>query len=99
MKIRWHRESIYLTCAPTFYHFLVDSFDCFDLMRSLDASVDFEHKVIPDSIVYPDCWRGYNVLDVCKFRHFRINHSKLFADKHNHINGIENFWSAPYAQI
>ena len=52
-----------------------------------------EHKVIPDSIVYSDCWRGYNVLDVCAFRHFRINHSKLFADKHNHINGIENFWS------
>ena len=21
-------------------------------------------KVIPDSIVYTDCWRGYNVLDV-----------------------------------
>jgi len=52
-----------------------------------------EHKVIPDSSVYSDCWWGYNVLDVCAFRHFRINHSKLFADKHNHINGIENFWS------
>ena len=23
-----------------------------------------ERKVIPDSIVYSDCWRGYNVLDV-----------------------------------
>lgn len=52
-----------------------------------------EHKVIPDSIVYSDCWRGYNVLDVSDFKHYRINHSKLFADKHNHINGIENFWS------
>ena len=52
-----------------------------------------EHKVIPDSIVYSDCWRRYNVLDVCAFKRFRINYSKLFADKHNHINGIENFWS------
>lgn len=52
-----------------------------------------EHKVIPDSIVYSDCWRGYNVLDVSDFKHYRINHSKLFADKHNHINGIENFWN------
>lgn len=52
-----------------------------------------ERKVIPDSIVYSDCWRGYNVLDVSDFKHFRINHSKLFADSHNHINGIENFWS------
>ena len=41
-----------------------------------------ERKVIPDSIVYSDCWRRYNVLDVSKFKHFRINHSKLFADRH-----------------
>ncbi len=47
-----------------------------------------ERKVIPDSIVYSDCWRGYN-----DFKHHRINHSKLFCDKKNHINGIENFWN------
>ena len=50
-------------------------------------------KVKPDSIVYTDCWRGYNALDVSEFKHYRINHSELFADKHNHINGIENFWN------
>jgi len=52
-----------------------------------------ERKVIPDSIVYSDSWRGYNVLDVSEFKHYRINHSQLFADKQNHINGIENFWN------
>ena len=52
-----------------------------------------ERKVVPDSIVYSDSWRGYNALDVADFKHFRINHSKLFADKKNHINGIENFWN------
>ena len=52
-----------------------------------------ERKVVPDSIVYSDCWRAYNVLDVSEFKHYRINHSKLFASKHNHINGIENFWN------
>ena len=52
-----------------------------------------ERKVIPDSIVYSDSWRGYNILDVSGFKHYRINHSKLFADKQNHINGIENFWN------
>ena len=52
-----------------------------------------ERKVVPDSIVYSDCWRGYNVLDVSAFKHFCINHSKLFADKANHINEIENFWN------
>lgn len=52
-----------------------------------------ERKVIPDSIVYSDCWRGYNALDVSDFKHYRINHSELFADQKNHINGIENFWN------
>ncbi len=52
-----------------------------------------ERKVVPDSIVYSDCWKGYNVLDVSDFHHFRINHSQLFADARNHINGIENFWN------
>ena len=33
------------------------------------------------------------MLDVSEFKHHRINHSKLFADKQNHINGIENFWN------
>ncbi len=54
-----------------------------------------ERKVVPDSIVYSDFWRGDNVLDVSDFHHFRINHSKRFVDRHNHINGpvngIENF--------
>jgi transposase len=50
-------------------------------------------KIKPDSIVYTDSYRSYNVLDVSEFKHYRINHSELFADKHNHINGIENFWN------
>jgi transposase len=50
-------------------------------------------KVKPDSLVYTDTWRSYNALDVSEFKHYRINHSKLFADKQNHINGIENFWN------
>jgi len=50
-------------------------------------------KVTPDSIVYSDAFCSYNALDVSEFKHYGINHSKLFADKHNHINGIENFWN------
>jgi len=52
-----------------------------------------EQRVVPDSIVYSDHDRSYNVLDVSGFKHFRINHSERFADKQNHINGIENFWN------
>ncbi len=61
--------------------------------RSATLMPIIERKVIPDSIVYSDCWRGYNALDVSDFKHLRINHSKLFASARNHINGIENFWN------
>ena len=51
-------------------------------------------KVVPDSVVYTDSFNVYDVLDVSEFRHHRINHTEAFArDKHNHINGIENFWN------
>ncbi|UXZ04109.1 IS1595 family transposase [Moraxella nasicaprae] len=50
-------------------------------------------KIKPDSIVYTDSYKSCNALDVSDFKHFRINHSKEFAQDHNHINGIENFWS------
>ncbi|MDR8134113.1 IS1595-like element ISAba36 family transposase, partial [Acinetobacter baumannii] len=50
-------------------------------------------KVAPDSVVYTDSYRSYNVLDVNCFYHERINHSKDFAKGRNHINGVENFWN------
>ena len=50
-------------------------------------------KIRPDSIIYSDTFRSYNALDVSEFKHYRINHSKVFALKQNHINGIENFWN------
>ena len=50
-------------------------------------------KIAPDSVVYTDCYRSYNALDVSGFYHERINHSKLFGRGKNHINGIENFWN------
>ena len=50
-------------------------------------------RIQPDSIVYTDSFRSYDVLDVSEFHHERINHSKEFVLDRNHINGIENFWS------
>ena len=50
-------------------------------------------KMQPDSIVYTDRYRSYDTLDITDFHHIRINYSKLFAEKTNHINGIENFWN------
>lgn len=50
-------------------------------------------KIRPDSIVYTDSYRSYNALDISEFKHYRINHSKVFAQGRKHINGIENFWN------
>ena len=50
-------------------------------------------NIRPDSIVYTDCWKGYNALDVSEFKHYRINKSVTFVEGHNHINGIENYWN------
>ena len=53
-----------------------------------------QRQITLDSIVYTDCYRSYNALDVSGFHHFRINHQTHFAEKkYNHINGIENFWN------
>ncbi len=50
-------------------------------------------QVTPDSIVYTDSFRSYDSLDTSHFKHLRINHSLLFTEGRNHINGIENFWN------
>ena len=58
---------------------------------TLKAIIDI--RIVPDSIVYSDTMSSYSVLDVARFKHYRINHSQLFADQKSHINGIENFWN------
>lgn len=61
--------------------------------KSLTLMGIMRERIRPDSIVYTDGFRSYDVLDVSVFHHHRVNHSELFADGHNHINGIENFWN------
>jgi len=45
------------------------------------------------SNIYTDKWKSYDGLVVSGYKHHRINHSKQFVRSHNHINGIESFWS------
>ena len=61
--------------------------------RSSTLSGIIRQRIKPDSLVYTDCYRSYDVLDVSEFKHFRINHRQRFVDRSNHINGIENFWN------
>ena len=56
-------------------------------VRSATLMPILEQKIVPDSIVFTDSLRSYNVLDVSDFHHVRINHSELFAEGRNHING------------
>lgn len=64
-----------------------------DNTRTATLMPIIRRKIKPDSIVYTDSYRSYNALDVSEFKHYRINHSAVFAQGRNHINGIENFWS------
>ena len=50
-------------------------------------------RIKPDAAVYSDSFQAYDVLDVSEFRHMRISRREQFADRGNHINGIENFWN------
>ena len=42
-------------------------------------------KIMPDGIVCTDSLSSYGKPDVSGFIHHRINHSKKFADRQNHI--------------
>jgi transposase len=52
-------------------------------------------KVAVQSVIHSDGWKGYDgLVDVGYDKHFRVNHSKQFANgKGIHVNGIESFWS------
>ena len=53
-------------------------------------------KVSLDSVIHTDGWIGYDgLVDVGYAKHFRVRHREnQFADRENHINGIESFWSS-----
>ncbi|HFB4782238.1 TPA: transposase, partial [Neisseria gonorrhoeae] len=50
-------------------------------------------KIMPDGIVYADSPGSRGKSDAGGFTRCRINRSKEFADRRNHINGIGSFWN------
>jgi len=53
---------------------------------------EIKNKTRKGSVFYTDKWRSYNSLEQYG-KHNVIDHGKEFVINHNHINGIEGFWS------
>ena len=53
-----------------------------------------QEKALKESTLYTDGFKTYDgLVDYGYKRHYRVKHSQNeFANGHNHINGIENFW-------
>ena len=65
------------------------------VINDVSAETLFEHikqKTRKGSVFYTDDFKSYK--DLKQYgKHNRIKHSKTFGKAHNHINGIEGFWS------
>jgi transposase len=65
------------------------------VVNDVSAKTLFEHiqkKTRKGSVFYTDDFKSYK--DLKQYgKHNRIKHSKTFGRDHNHINGIEGFWS------
>ena len=65
------------------------------VVKDVSAKTLFEHikkKTQKGSVFYTDDFKSYK--DLKQYgKHYRVKHSKTFGKGHNHINGIEGFWS------
>jgi len=66
---------------------------------TLEARI--ERNANDESIIYTDCWRGYNGIDAICESHGTANHSKFFKDPSTgvHTNTIERNWYAVKSQV
>jgi transposase len=53
---------------------------------------EIEEKTEKGSVYYTDCFKSYKSLKQYG-KHSKVNHQKTFGRGHNHINGLEGFWS------
>ena len=74
-------ESVYTQIVP----------DC----RKSTLQKVIRRRVSLKSVIHSDGWIGYDgLVDVGYQKHLRVKHNvSEFANKSNHINGIESFWS------
>jgi transposase len=61
---------------------------------ALSLMPQIEKRVLPESVVYTDEWRGYGRLARSGYEHHRIHHSQeIYVMGDVHTNTIEGFWS------
>ncbi|MEA2004030.1 MAG: IS1595 family transposase, partial [archaeon] len=53
---------------------------------------EIKKKTKKGSVFYTDCFKSYKSLKQYG-KHLKINHQYTFGKSHNHINGLEGFWS------
>jgi len=53
---------------------------------------EIEEKTEKGSVYYTDCFKSYKSLKQYG-KHSKVNHQKTFGRGHNHVNGLEGFWS------
>jgi len=53
---------------------------------------EIKNKTLKGSVFYTDGWKSYASLEQYG-KHNVIDHDKELVENHNHINGIEGFWS------
>lgn len=61
--------------------------------REVINSVILDH-VHPGSVIFTDCWAGYNDIKNLGYYHFTVNHRRNFVNPENGVNTqqVENLW-------
>lgn len=61
-------------------------------VKAKTLMAEIKGKSVKGSVFYTDCFKSYKSLKQYG-KHNKINHKYTFGKSHNHINGIEGFWS------
>jgi len=61
-------------------------------VKAKTLMAEIRGKAAKGSVFYTDCFKSYKSLKQYG-KHNKINHQYTFGKSHNHINGIEGFWS------
>ncbi|CAF0897382.1 unnamed protein product, partial [Brachionus calyciflorus] len=70
---------------------------------SRQTIITFQHKILPGSVIYSDCWSSYNRIRRLDkdFEHQTVNHDLYFVDPKTgvHTNTIESLWCSAKAHL